>query len=140
MTTGAPSSSNDDLGTPPAVDPPEESTSESSPTKHEDYWPIRGSALILSIVACVSAIIGIKVIVCRLSNDQLVALVQAHAPAIVGIPAAALFSLAIVSAARSIGGAAKISIAGLRAEGATATLVLWIAAFLTFVLAIRALW
>lgn len=140
MTAGVPSSSNDGLGTPPAVDPPEESASESSPTKPEKYWPIRGSALILTIVACTSAIIGIKVIVCRLSNDQLFALVQAHAPAIVGIPAAALFSLAIVSAARSIGGAAKISIAGLRAEGATATVVLWIAAFLTLVLAIRALW
>jgi ABC-type proline/glycine betaine transport system permease subunit len=140
MTAGAPSSSNDGLGTPPAVDPLGESASEASLTKPEDFWPIRGSALILSIVACASAVIGIKVIVCSLSNDQLFALVQAHAPAIVGIPAAALFSLAIVSAARSIGGIAKINIAGMHAEGATATLVLWIAAFLTFVLAIRALW
>jgi hypothetical protein len=88
----------------------------------------------------VTAIIGIVVLVRRLPDAQLLRLVMAHGPAIVGIPAAALLSLTIVAAARCIGGVATIQVMGLRAEGATATLLLWIAAFLTCVLAIRALW
>ncbi len=111
-----------------------------SPTAPEAFWPIRGSALIVTIIACVTATISIVVLVGRLPEAELLGLVLAHGPAIVGIPAAALLSLAIIAVARCIGGAATIQIIGLRAEGATATLLLWIAAFLACVLAIRALW
>lgn len=109
-------------------------------TTPEAFWPIRGSALIVAIIACVTEVISIVVLVRRLPDTQLLGLVLVHGPAIFGIPAAALLSLAIVAAARCIGGAATIQVMGLRAEGATATLLLWIAAFLACVLAIRALW
>jgi hypothetical protein len=109
-------------------------------TTPEAFWPIRGSALIVAIVTCVTAVVSIIVLVCRLSDAQLIRLVLAHGPAIVGIPAAAFLGLAIVAVARCIGGPATIQIMGLRVEGATATLLLWIAAFLACVLAIRALW
>jgi hypothetical protein len=145
MTAAAPSPPNAAPPTPPPARPtggsasPTPSTATAA-TAPEAFWPIRGSALIVTIIACGTAIISIVVLVRRLPDAQLLGLVLAHGPAIVGIPAAALLSLAIVASARCIGGAATIQVMGLRAEGATATLLLWIAAFLTCVLAIRALW
>lgn len=109
-------------------------------TAPEAFWPIRGSALIVAITAFLTAIISILELLRRLPDAQLLGLVLAHGPAIVGVPAAAFLSLAIVAAARCIGGAATIQVMGLRAEGATATVLLWIVAFLACVLAIRALW
>ncbi|MBB4096816.1 hypothetical protein [Sphingomonas kyeonggiensis] len=111
-----------------------------APAAIEAFWPVRGSALVIAIVTCATTTIGIVTLVRRLPDAQLLRLVLAHGPAIVGIPAAALLSLTIVAVARCIGGGAMIQVMGLRAEGATATLLLWIAAFLACVLAIRALW
>lgn len=140
MTAPAPPPPNAAPATPPPAGSTGGSASPTQSTAPEAFWPIRGSALIVTIIACVTATISIVVLVRRLPDSQLLGLVLAHGPAIVGIPAAALLSLAIVAAARCIGGAATIQVIGLRAEGATATLLLWIAAFLACVLAIRALW
>lgn len=125
---------------PPPNVAPATSPSTAASTAPEAFWPTRGSALIVAAIACVTAVISIVVLVRHLPSAQLLGLVLVHGPAIVGIPAAALLSLAIVAVARCIGGAATIQVMGLRAEGATATLLLWIAAFLSCVLAIRALW
>lgn len=145
MTAPAPSPPNAAPATPPPAGTTGGSASPAQSaaaalTTPEAFWPIRGSALIVTIVACVTAIISTVVLVRRLPDPQLLGLVIAHGPAIIGIPAAALLSLAIVAAARCIGGPATIQVIGLRAEGATAMLLLWIAAFLACVLAIRALW
>ncbi|MFA7585392.1 MAG: hypothetical protein WCY11_04230 [Novosphingobium sp.] len=94
----------------------------------------------IAALACVTVILSIRYLAGRLSDAQILGLVFAHGPAIVGIPAAALLSLAVVALARGVAGVPSIQIAGLRAEGATATLLLWLATFLACVFAIRALW
>ena len=129
--------------------PPAESGGGSASTKSstadalaapEAFWPFRGSAFIVAIIACSTAIISIILLIRRLTDAQFLELILAHGPAIVGIPAAALFSVAAVAVARCIGGPATIQVISFRVEGATATLLLWITAFLACVVAIRALW
>ena len=131
--------STDDYGRTPTEAAPAASDDAAKPPK-EPFWPYRGSALIIAVVALVAVPIFIRGLVQRLPDDKVLDLVMRHGPAIVGIPAAALLSLTAVSAARALGGPATIKIVGLRAKGATATFLLWIAAFLACVVAIRALW
>jgi hypothetical protein len=106
----------------------------------EPFWPYRGWALIIAALALVAVPIGIWCVVHRLPDEKILDLVVRHGPAIVGIPAAALLSLAAVALARGLGGPTTIQIIGLHAEGATATFLLWLGAFLACVFAIRALW
>ena len=56
------------------------------------------------------------------------------------MPVSAILGVAIVCLARGIGGPVSIQIVGLRAEGATASVLLWIATFAASAFAIRALW
>ncbi len=111
-----------------------------APSPEEPFWPYRGWALIMAALALIAALVSIWCLVRSLPDDKILDLALRHGPAIVGIPVAALFSIATVALARCLGGPANIQIIGIRATGTTATLLLWLGAFLAFVFAIRALW
>lgn len=113
---------------------------DAAPPSKEPFWPYRGWAFIIAALALIAVPIGIWCLVRRLPDDKILELALRHGPAIVGVPAAALLSLAVVALARGLGGPATIHIIGLRAAGATATFLLWLGGFLACVFAIRALW
>lgn len=123
----------------PATPAPATNSNAPAPA-NEPFWPVRVAGILVFTLACTGVGWTLWSISKHLPPDNLAAIVQAHLPAIIGMPIAALFSVAIVAAARSLGGPFSIQIVGLRAEGATATMLLWLTAFGAIVVAIRALW
>ena len=106
----------------------------------EAFGAARRTAVAVAVLALICLTIALVCAVRRLQPDHLAALIQAHGPAVIGMPVSAILGLAIVCLARGIGGPVSIQIVGLRAEGATATVLLWIVTFTASAFAIRALW
>jgi len=129
----APAAPSSGLSAPPAPSSP-------PAVLRETFGAARGAAVAVAVLALICLTVALVCTACRLQPDHLVALIQAHGPAVIGMPVSAILGLAIVCLARGIGGPVSIQIIGLRAEGATATVLLWIATFAASAFAIRALW
>lgn len=106
----------------------------------ETFGAARKTAVAVAVLALICLTIPLACTVCRLEPAHLAALIQTHGPAVIGMPVSAILGLVIVCLARGIGGPVSIQIVGLRAEGATAGVLLWIATFAASAFAIRALW
>jgi hypothetical protein len=75
-----------------------------------------------------------------LSAADVGTLVSQHGPTVFGLPVAALVALCLVALMRTLDGRSRFELLGFKAEGASASSVLWIAAFLAITLSIRVLW
>jgi hypothetical protein len=75
-----------------------------------------------------------------LTSPDLVAIINRHGPAVLGIPAACAAALILVGLVRTLDGRIALDMLGVKADGAGATAIIWIATFLAIILSIRALW
>ena len=90
----------------------------------------------LHIVILVASIGGIAVIVwwaCSSAAIDLISTMSTHAPAILGVPIAALASLGLVVLFRVADGPLRLEILGLKLEGGSASIVLWTLGFLSII-------
>ncbi|MCW3474696.1 hypothetical protein [Limobrevibacterium gyesilva] len=71
---------------------------------------------------------------------ELGGLVARHGAVLIGVPAAAVLALFLIGIVRAIDGPIEFDVLGLRARGAGAAIILWIAAFVAIGLSIRAVW
>jgi|GEM_PF-6544266 len=69
-----------------------------------------------------------------------VKLCDQHGPAIIGIPVAGISALFLISFARALDGSMSLDLFGIKAEGASATCIVWAMLFLVIGLSFRALW
>ena len=91
------------------------------------------------------AAIGLVVLwLCRLvakvPATELAGLLERHGAALIGNPAASALALFLIGIIRAIDGPIEFDVLGMRAKGAGAAIILWIAAFVTVGLSIRAVW
>jgi hypothetical protein len=71
---------------------------------------------------------------------DLAGIVERHGIAFIGVPVAAALALFLISVIRAIDGPMEFDLLGLRANGAGAAIILWIAVFVAVGLLIRAMW
>jgi hypothetical protein len=73
-------------------------------------------------------------------NSWLLALIQNHFAALMGVPMAALMSMCVVILLRYTAGPIKFKALGFEFEGASGQIVFWVLCFLAIVSAIKLLW
>jgi hypothetical protein len=93
----------------------------------------------------VIVVVIVLVVIVRHSSGALRAIdlatnIDRHGPAVLGIPAAAVLALFLVSLARALDGQMTLEFFGVKSDGASATCIIWIALFLAISLSLRALW
>jgi holo-[acyl-carrier protein] synthase len=67
-----------------------------------------------------------------LVSTDLAAIIDRHGPAVLGIPMASAAAIILVGLVRALDGPIALDMLGVKAEGAGATAIIWIAAFLAF--------
>jgi hypothetical protein len=83
---------------------------------------------------------GLWRLVAKEPATELAGLLERHGAALIGIPAASALALFLIGIIRAIDGPIEFDVLGMRAKGAGAAIILWIAAFVTVGLSIRAVW
>lgn len=98
--------------------------------------------IIYALVAIVIVIVTIKFfsVVYEFVATIDMSKVLQHGPAAIGIPVAGVVALFIVCLARALDGRMYLDLFGLRAQGASATCIVWGILFLIIGLSFRALW
>lgn len=77
---------------------------------------------------------------CALPPTDWAKFADLHAPAVIGLPIAATAAFVLTATFRVLEGPITFDFLGLKFAGASAASFLWIATFLSVVLALRALW
>jgi hypothetical protein len=96
---------------------------------------------IFAYVMLALAIIGLVALaISNWQNEGFRTFVTNQFPAVVGLPAAGLFTFLIVALFESKAGQIKFEVIGFKFEGASGPIVMWVFTFLAIVIAIKLVW
>ena len=101
------------------------------------YAIARGAALIVFVLFSASLLI---LLYQEWRNPELRSMVTSHFPAVIGIPAAGVFSFLVVALFEGTAGKVKFEVLTVKFEGAAGPIIMWMFCFLATVLGIRTLW
>ena len=102
--------------------------------------PKNGITWTLILVVPIVAVTLISGILNYVEPGLIVSIVKGHFAATVGLPMAALLAAFIVVALRHREGPIKFEVLGMKFEGASGQVILWVICFLSIAVAIKLLW
>jgi hypothetical protein len=110
------------------------------PAISNDPWLSRLAYFFIAGACCVALIAFVRHFSNAIAMLDLPTIIGRHGPAVLGIPGAAMAAFAIIGITRALDGPMALDFVGIKAEGAAATAIIWIAVFLSISLALRTLW
>lgn len=105
-----------------------------------DPWLARLAYFFIAGACCVAVIAFVRHFSDAIAMLDLLTIIGRHGPAVLGIPGAAIAAFIIVGIIRALDGPMALDFVGIKAEGAGATAIIWIAIFLSISLSLRTLW
>ena len=95
---------------------------------------------VLIFTVPIVSVVFIAGILTFIEPGLLIQIIKEHFAAMVGLPMAALLSAFIVVALRHAEGSVKFEVLGMKFEGASGQVILWVICFMSISLAIKLLW